>query len=111
MKKKWLSVVCCLPLICGCSVLSVAPTTNSRFTSETVHLGMTKEKFVEQFGQPFKESFFRDENGVLHETLYYKEFMGMWYAVNTIFRFEDSVLVAQEQGDEERLYQSGRLED
>ena len=75
MKKKWLSVVCCLPLICGCSVLSVAPTTNSRFTSETVRLGMTKEKFVEQFGQPFKESFFRDENGVLHETLYYKEFM------------------------------------
>ena len=48
---------------------------------------------------------------MLHETLYYKEFMGMWYAVNTIFRFEDSVLVAQEQGDEERLYQSGRLED
>ena len=32
-------------------------------------------------------------------------------AVNTLFRFEDSVLVAQEQGDEERLYSSGRLED
>ena len=31
--------------------------------------------------------------------------------VNTLFRFEDSVLVAQEQGDEERLYSSGRLED
>lgn len=37
--------------------------------------------------------------------------MGSWYAVNTLFRFEDSVLVAQEQGDEERLYSSGRLED
>ena len=104
MKTKWLSVVCCLPLICGCSALSVAPTANSRFTSETVRLGMTKEQFVEQFGRPFKESFFRDEHGVLHETLYYKEFMGSWYAVNTLFRFEDSVLVAQEQGDEERLY-------
>lgn len=102
MKTKWLSVVCCLPLICGCSALSVAPTANSRFTSETVRLGMTKEQFVEQFGRPFKESFFRDEHGVLHETLYYKEFMGSWYAVNTLFRFEDSVLVAQEQGDEER---------
>ena len=98
MKTKWLSVVCCLPLICGCSALSV-------------RLGMTKEQFVEQFGRPFKESFFRDEHGVLHETLYYKEFMGSWYAVNTLFRFEDSVLVAQEQGDEERLYSSGRLED
>ena len=76
MKTKWLSVVCCLPLICGCSALSVAPTANSRFTSETVRLGMTKEQFVEQFGRPFKESFFRDEHGVLHETLYYKEFMG-----------------------------------
>ena len=104
MKTTWLSVVCCLPLICGCSALSVAPTANSRFTSETVRLGMTKEQFVEQFGRPFKESFFRDEHGVLHETLYYKEFMGSWYAVNTLFRFEDSVLVAQEQGDEERLY-------
>lgn len=102
MKTKWLSVVCYLPLICGCSALSVAPTANSRFTSETVRLGMTKEQFVEQFGRPFKESFFRDEHGVLHETLYYKEFMGSWYAVNTLFRFEDSVLVAQEQGDEER---------
>ena len=111
MKTKWLSVVCCLPLICGCSALSVAPTANSRFTSETVRLGMTKEQFVEQFGRPFKESFFRVEHGVLHETLYYKEFMGSWYAVNTLFRFEDSVLVAQEQGDEERLYSSGRLED
>ena len=100
MKTKWLSVVCCLPLICGCSALSVAPTANSRFTSETVRLGMTKEQFVEQFGRPFKESFFRDEHGVLHETLYYKEFMGSWYAVNTLFRFEDSVLVAQEQGDD-----------
>lgn len=76
MKTKWLSVVCCLPLICGCSALSVAPTANSWFTSETVRLGMTKEQFVEQFGRPFKESFFRDEHGVLHETLYYKEFMG-----------------------------------
>lgn len=84
MKTKWLSVVCCLPLICGCSALSVAPTANSRFTSETVRLGMTKEQFVEQFGRPFKESFFRDEHGVLHETLYYKEFMGSWYAVNTL---------------------------
>ena len=57
MKTKWLSVVCCLPLICGCSALSVAPTANSWFTSETVRLGMTKEQFVEQFGRPFKESF------------------------------------------------------
>lgn len=73
---------------------------------------MTKEQFVEQFGRPFKESFFRDEHGpCCPETLYYKEFMGSWYAVNTLFRFEDSVLVAQEQGDEERLYSSGRLED
>ena len=77
MKKKWLSVVCCLPLICGCSVLSVAPTTNSRFTSETVRLGMTKEKFVEQFGQPFKESFFRDENGVEYEASWHMRFTGI----------------------------------
>lgn len=111
MKTKWLSAVCCLPLICGCSALSVAPTANSRFTSETVRLGMTKEQFVEQFGRPFKESFFRDEHGVMQEPLSYNKSMPSFYAVNTLFRFEDSVLVGQEQGDEERLYQSGRLED
>ena len=91
--------------------LRLQRTERSSYRQQTVRLGMTKEQFVEQFGRPFKESFFRDEHGVLHETLYYKEFMGSWYAVNTLFRFEDSVLVAQEQGDEERLYSSGRLED
>ena len=79
MKTKWLSVVCYLPLICGCSALSVAPTANSRFTSETVRLGMTKEQFVEQFGRPFKESFFRDEHGVCLDIVYYKEIRGSWY--------------------------------
>lgn len=105
MKTKWLSVVCCLPLICGCSALSVAPTANSRFTSETVRLGMTKEQFVEQFGRPFKESFFRDEHGrVAMKRFTTRNLWDRGMPSTRSFRFEDSVLVAQEQGDEERLY-------
>ena len=65
MKTKWLSVVCCLPLICGCSALSVAPTANSWFTSETVRLGMTKEQFVEQSGRPIqRRAFSATKHGV-----------------------------------------------
>ena len=43
MKKKWLSVVCCLPLICGCSALSIAPTANSRSSNSSV--GRSKRAF------------------------------------------------------------------
>lgn len=72
---------------------------------------MTKEQFVEQFGRPFKESFFRDEHGVLHETLYYKEFMGrgMPSTRSSGSRIRYSWL--RSRATRNALYSSGRLED
>ncbi|MFC6101546.1 hypothetical protein [Olivibacter domesticus] len=69
-------------------------------------LGMNKDEFITKFGKPYKEDFFSDENKVLHETLYYNEqiYAGQWYIVNTIFRFENKKLVAQEQGKQEPMY-------
>lgn len=79
----------------------------SRFNDSSVWYGMNKKQFIAQFGEPFKKSFSKDEHNILHETLYYKEqlYLNRWYTVNTIFHFKDDVLISQEQGKEELLYE------
>ena len=104
MKISFLSIIFCVIFFCSCATYRTPPI-NSKFTSEVVKLGITKDAFISKFGKPFKESFSVDKDNIRHDTLYYKEFMGSWYAVNTIFHFENFTLVSQEQGDEERMYQ------
>ncbi|MFQ8827318.1 MAG: hypothetical protein ACLR76_07795 [Alistipes sp.] len=72
---------------------------------------MTKGEIRRAVRQPFKESFFRDENGIAARNALLQRVHGHVVRREYHLQFEDSVLVAQEQGDEERLYQSGRLED
>jgi hypothetical protein len=81
--------------------------TKSMFViSDKVKPGMSKTDFISIFGKPYKSSFFYDKNKILHEDLYYKEqlYIETTYMVNTIFHFENSVLISQEQGDENRTY-------
>ncbi len=99
-------LVICMLFLSSCGVLVPVPNVNSKFTSENVKLGMSKEEFILKFGKPFKESFMIDGNKVRHDVLYYKEAMGYQYVLNTIFRFENDILVSQEQGNEEKLYKT-----
>ena len=77
----------------------------SKFTSDEVKLGMTKEAVVALHGKPYKESSSTDKNNTLHENLYYKEHLWLkrWYEVNSILHFENSVFKSLEQGKEQLL--------
>ncbi|WP_321436731.1 hypothetical protein [uncultured Bacteroides sp.] len=81
--------------------------TKSMFvTSDKVKPGMNKAELISIFGKPYKSSFFYDKDKILHEDLYYKEqlYIKGWYMINTIFHFENSKLISQEQGNEESTY-------
>ena len=116
MKKIWLLLLISLSLSsCITSKIenqgSFVPQddTKSMFvTSDKVKLGMNKAELISIFGMPYKSSFFYDKDKILHEDLYYKEqlYIKGWYMINTIFHFENSKLVSQEQGNEESTYNS-----
>lgn len=83
--------------------------TKSMFVvSDKVKPGMSKAELISIFGKPYKTSFFYDKDKILHEDLFYKEelYIKKWYMINTIFHFENSTLVSQEQGNEELPYDS-----
>ncbi len=71
---------------------------------EKIRPGMTRKEFVAKNGEPYKTAFDIEENGILHEILYYKEQLGTWYVINMAFHFRNGKLVAQEQLAEESLY-------
>lgn len=102
MMYKYVCAAVCAVLLSGCIAFKAA----TRFSDEKVVPGMTKKEFVAKFGKPYNRSFFT-EDGVLYETLFYKEEMhtGAWFIVTTAFHFEDSRLVGQEIVNEERTYQ------
>ena len=74
--------------------------------SDKVKPGMSKADFISLFGKPYKTGFYLDKDKVLHEDLYYKEqlYIQTWYMINTVFHFENSILISQEQGDENRTF-------
>jgi hypothetical protein len=82
---------------CSCTVQK-----QSKFTTDRVKPGMTKDAVIALYGKPYKESTFTDSNHVVHENLYYKEHIWMrnWYEINNILHFQNSILQSLEQGDE-----------
>lgn len=62
-------------LILLCLLISSCATT-SKFSSESLNIGMTKEEVIAKFGKPYKSAFSQDkETGVIEETLFYREFL------------------------------------
>lgn len=82
---------------CSCTVQK-----QSKFTTDRVKPGMTKEAVIALYGKPYKESTFTDSSQVVHENLYYKEHIWSrnWYEINNILHFENAILKSLEQGDE-----------
>jgi hypothetical protein len=76
--------------------------TSSKFTSESVSIGMTKEQIISKFGKPYKSAFTENkETKEMEESLYYKEnfYMGN-RSITNILIFKGGKLVALEQGKE-----------
>lgn len=100
-------------LLAGCLFSSCSqalwnpPKTSAFLIDKNVKPGITKAELIAAHGDPYKQSFFYDDKKVLNEILYYKESLAVnqrWYNVNTIFHFENSILISQEQGKEEWQY-------
>ncbi len=87
--------------LAGCSVAR-----QSRFSSQSVSVGMNKKDVIAKFGTPYKTGFRVDTNQVSYEDLYYKEnlFIEKWYEVTTILHFKNSKLVSMEPGEENPFY-------
>lgn len=90
----------------GCAVQR-----QTKFTSDAIKPGMTKEAVVSRYGKPYKVSSSIDKNHISHEDLYYKEqlYLGRWYEVNSILHFENSLFVSLEQGKERLLYKDAQV--
>ena len=80
----------------------ISCSSRSKFTSESLSIGMTKEQVISKFGKPYKSSFTKDEKtGEIKESLYYKESFKMANrSITNILTFKAGKLVSLEQGQE-----------
>jgi len=77
--------------------------TRSKFSSESLNIGMTKEQVLAKFGKPYKSSFVQDkETGAIEETLFYREFLYITGNSNitNILTFKAGKLISLKQGQE-----------
>ncbi|MDV3755611.1 hypothetical protein [Elizabethkingia anophelis] len=77
--------------------------TTSKFSSESLNIGMTKEEVIAKFGKPYKSAFSQDkETGVIEETLFYREFLYISGNSNitNILSFKAGKLTSLKQGQE-----------
>lgn len=83
-------------LILLCLLISSCATT-SKFSSESLNIGMTKEEVIAKFGKPYKSAFSQDK-----ETLFYREFLYISGNSNitNILSFKAGKLTSLKQGQE-----------
>ncbi|WP_246008750.1 DUF2845 domain-containing protein [Chryseobacterium lactis] len=76
--------------------------TSSKFTSESVSIGMTKDQVISKFGKPYKSAFTENkETKEMEESLFYKENFNLGNSsITNILHFKGGKLVALEQGKE-----------
>ncbi|WP_454059173.1 hypothetical protein [Elizabethkingia ursingii] len=97
MRKK---IIRSVLLILLCIFISSCATT-SKFSSESLNIGMTKEEVIAKFGKPYKSAFSQDkENGGIEETLFYREFLYISGNSNitNILTFKAGKLISLKQG-------------
>ncbi len=102
MKTKLIILVFALFLLESCA--SLMPSRTSEFTSERVELGMKKEDFLLNFGNPYKQNFFYNDSGEYCEVLFYRETIMVGKAfsseaidMDSVFTFVEGELISQEQ--------------
>ena len=87
-------LICCI-IMSGCFSSSLGV---SRFTSEKIEIGMSKDEFLKICGKPFaKEMTTNRYNNKPVERLLYQEslYSSEWYVLTSAFVFEDGQLISQ----------------
>lgn len=100
--KNILFLLVCSALLYGCGVTRQT----SKFSVDTIELGITKKDFLDKWGKPFSQDRLLTSSNDLEEKLYYNEkmYIGDWYIVTTAFTFRNSKLIKQEIVKEEKLF-------
>lgn len=93
-------------LMLAATFLSCKVQHQTKFTTERLIPGMTKEAVVTMYGKPYKESSSFDKNGVYIEEWHYKEeiYVHGWYEINNILYFENGTFKYLKQGKESPSY-------
>lgn len=78
----------------------VSCSSRSKFTSESLSIGMTKEQVISKFGKPYKSAFTKNEKtGEIQESLFYKENFNLGNrSITNILIFKDGKFISLEQG-------------
>lgn len=74
----------------------------TKFSDNTIALGMSKEFVLKKFGSPFKTDIYRESEN-LFELIYYKEAVDVTsytYILTSILTFKNSILINIEQTEE-----------
>lgn len=76
--------------------------TRSKFSSESISIGMTKEQVISKFGKPYKSALTEDkETKEIQESLFYKENFNLGNSfITNILIFKGGKLISLEQGQE-----------
>ncbi len=90
-----------LVLIITCITLASC-LSRSKFSSESLSIGMTKEQVVSKFGKPYKSEFTENkETGETEESLFYKENLNLRNSsITNILTFKGGKFVSLKQGKE-----------
>lgn len=93
--KLFVLLICCIMQV-GCA--SLWGVQNSKFTSEVIEIGMSKNDFLTLWGNPYAKEMSTDMYNRPVERLLYQErlFDLAWYILTTAFTFQDGKLVRQE---------------
>ncbi|ROI02227.1 DUF2845 domain-containing protein [Chryseobacterium sp. G0240] len=98
MRLFWIQTVCVILVLTFFNSCS----TRSKFTSESISIGMTKEQVISKFGKPYKSAFTENKaTGQLEESLFYRESFSMGNrSITNVLHFKEGKLVSLEQGKE-----------
>lgn len=90
-----------LALIIACTTLASC-SSRSKFTSDSLNIGMTKEQVLSKFGKPYKSEFTENkETGEMEESLFYKENLNLGNSsITNVLTFKGGKFVSLKQGQE-----------
>lgn len=102
MKTRIVLLVASLVFLGSCATMYCKKGTD--FSPKNVQLGMSKEDFIEKFGEPYRQNFYYNDANTYCEELFYKEniltgnmLYGEYIELLSVFLFEEERLVSQTQ--------------
>lgn len=98
MKYKTLILFTLATLLCSC-----AGYRTTRFTPDSLKIGISQQNVIDEFGQPFKTDSYKKGSNV-YEVFYYKEAVDVssyTYILTTVLTFRNRLLIDIKQTEDE----------